>query len=262
MEPTASKTNTPVLEMEDVSVGSMQDQSTIVLEGVDWEVAAGDYWVLAGLQGTGKSDFLMMTAGLMPPAEGTYRLFREPMPIFDEERLPIRLRLGLVFDGGQLFNHLTVFENIALPLRYHRNLAATQAAEQTKRWMEAVELEPWAGSTPGTLGRNWQKRAGLARALILQPEILLVDNPLGGLDLRHTHWWLGLLDQLSKGHPLMGGKPVTVVVTGSDLRPWKERAKQFAILRERRFVVLGTWKQLEAASQVLLHELLLAERPT
>jgi ABC-type transporter Mla maintaining outer membrane lipid asymmetry ATPase subunit MlaF len=262
MEAAASKTKPPVIEMEDVAVGSMRDQNTIVIEAVDWQVGASDYWVLAGLQGAGKTDFLMMTAGLMPPAAGTYRLLGEPMPIFDEARLPIRLRLGLVFEGGQLFNHLTVFENIALPLRYHRNLELTKAAEQTQHWMQAVELEPWADSTPGTLGRNWQKRAGLARALILQPEILLLDNPLGGLDLRHAYWWLGFLDQLSKGHPLMDGKPLTVVVTTSDLRPWKNRAKQYAILRDRRFVVLGTWNQLEAASQELLHELLMTERQT
>ena len=252
----------PIIEMKGVSVGSMRDQSLTVLEEVEWEVQSGDYWVLAGLQGTGKSDFLMMTAGLMPPTAGTYNLYDEPMPIFDERRLSSRLRLGLVFDGGQLFNRLTVAENIALPLRYHRNLRAEAALEQAQRWLEATELEPWADSTPGALGRNWQKRAGLARALILQPEILLLDHPLGGLDMRHANWWLRFLEQLSKGHPLMQGKPVTLVVTASDLRPWKNQAKQFAILREKRFSVLGTWTQLEAASQELLHELLVTERQT
>src|SRR5438876_5384484 len=106
----------PVIEMENVAVGAMRDQSTMVVEEINWTVAAGDYWVVAGLQGAGKSDFLMMTAGLMPPAEGNYRLFGEEMPIFDEGRLRHRLRLGLVFDGGQLLNHLTVWENVALPL--------------------------------------------------------------------------------------------------------------------------------------------------
>jgi len=260
METSPPKTGPPIIEMKGVSVGSMRDQSVTVLKDVDWETEPGDYWILAGLQGTGKSDFLMMAAGLMPPATGTYRLWGEPMPIFDEARLPIRLRLGVVFDGGQLFNHLTVAGNIALPLRYHRNLPEEAVLEQTQRWMEATELESWADSTPGNLARNWQKRAGLARALILQPKILLVDNPLGGLDLRHANWWLRFLDQLSKGHPLMEGRPVTLVVTASDLRPWQNRAKQFAILREQRFVVLGTWTQLEAASQELLHELLVEER--
>src|ERR1019366_797875 len=82
--------------------------------------------------------------------------------------------------------------------------------------LECTELTRWAESTPGTLRRNWQKRAGLARALALKPEVLLVDNPLAGLDPRDIHWWLGFLDQLSKGHTVMQGRPMTLVVTTAD----------------------------------------------
>jgi ABC-type transporter Mla maintaining outer membrane lipid asymmetry ATPase subunit MlaF len=246
----------PVIEMQDVSVGSMQDPKSSVVEHIDWKVNAGDYWVVAGLQGSGKSDLLMATGGVMSPLAGCYRLFGEEMPIFEELRLPIRLRLGLVFAGGQLFNHLTVWENVALPLRYHRNLSKPQAEPAVNALLEAMELAPWADSTPGALGRNWQQRVGLARALMLRPEVLLVDNPLGGLDFRHTNWWLGFLHKLAKGHPLLGGRPMTLVVTTADLRPWKSRAQQFAILRNRQFSVLGTWAQLEAAKEELLQELL------
>jgi phospholipid/cholesterol/gamma-HCH transport system ATP-binding protein len=216
--------------------------------------------VVAGLQGSGKSDFLMMTAGLMGPLAGQYRLFGEPMPIYDEARLPTRLRLGLVFDGGQLFNHLTVWENVALALRYHQNLSKEQAEAPVRRLLEALELGPWADSTPGAMGRNWQKRAGLARALSLEPELLLVDNPLAGLDLRHASWWLNFLGQLAGGHPLTQGPPVTLVVTAADLRPWEGRARQFAVLKQKRFAVLGSWQQLEAASDELLREVLPEER--
>jgi putative ABC transport system ATP-binding protein len=219
-------------------------------------VALGDYWVVAGLQGSGKTDFLMLTAGLMAPARGTYLFFGEPMPIFDEARLEHRLRLGLVFESGQLFNHLTVFENVALPLRYHRNLTCAAAETEVQEILEALELGPWADSTPGALGRNWQKRVGLARALALKPEVLLVDNPLANLDLRHIHWWLGFLDSLSKGHKLLQGRPMALVVTSADLHPWKNRARQFAVLKNHRLTVLGTWAQLEAASEELLHEVL------
>src|SRR5439155_17579009 len=141
-------------------------------------------------------------AGLMPPAEGSYRLFGEEMPIFDEGRLRHRLRLGLVFDGGQLLSHLTVWENVALPMRYHGSLTEMEAHQEAQKLLEALELAPWTESTPGAIGRNRQKRVGLARALALRPEVLLVDAPLTGLDLPHRNWWLGLLDQLSKGHPL------------------------------------------------------------
>jgi ABC-type transporter Mla maintaining outer membrane lipid asymmetry ATPase subunit MlaF len=251
--------NVPVIEMKDVAVGAMRDQETIVVEHITWKVNARDYWVVAGLQGAGKTDFLSVTGGLMPPAAGDYWLFGEKMPIFDEARLPTRLRMGLVFEGGQLFNHLTVGENVALPLRYHRNLPKVAAQPAVKEILETMELLPWAESTPGAIGRNWQRRVGLARALALKPELLLVDNPLAGLDLRHLRWWLEFLEKLSKGCELTDGKPVTLVVTAADLRPWKNPARQFAVLRDKKFTVLGTWEQVEAATEELVHELLTAE---
>ena len=226
----------PPIEMTGVAVGAMRDLDTLVAEDVNWSVAAGDFWVVAGLQRSGKSDFLMMTAGLMPPLRGTYRLFGDPMSAEAEEDLHQRLRLGLVFDGGQLFNQLTVAENIALPLRYHRALPAEQIAEQVNRLLELTELMPWANSTPGMLGRNWQKRAGLARALALHPEVLLLDNPLGGADTEHAGWWLNFLGQLSAGHEVMPGKrPTTLVVTADDVQPWRASARQFARLHGGKF---------------------------
>jgi len=226
------------------------------VEDVNWTVQAGDYWVIAGLQGSGKSDLLMLTGSLMPPLHGHYWLFGEQMPIFDEDRLGTRLRLGLVFDGGQLFNHLTVRENIALPIRYHQNLGRVEAEALVQPWLKAMELLDWADSTPGAIGRHWQKRAGLARALVLQPEILLVDNPLGGLDLRHTNWWLDFLGQLSQGHPLLNHRPVTLVATTANLQAWRNRARQFAVLRQKRFSVLGAWPHGQPVANDLVHELL------
>ena len=256
MESLPSQSTRPVIEMHEVAVGAMRDQSLTVLEGINWSVAAGDYWVVAGLQGSGKSDFLMMTGGLMPPLAGAYTLFGEPMPIFEEARLKNRLRLGLAFDNGQLFNQLTVVENIALPLRYHDNLRQAEARAQVQPILDAMELAPWADSVPGAIGRNWQKRVGLARALVLKPEVLLLDSPLTGLDLRHVNWWLGILDALSRGHAVLQGRPLTLVVTTADLRPWKNRARHFAVLKNKRFSVLGEWSQLETVSDELVQELL------
>lgn len=246
-----------VIEMSGVTAVSLKDPGVAVVEGVDWKVSAGDFWVVAGLQGSGKSDFLMMTAGLTAPQRGSYRLFGEEMPIFEEERLPQRLRLGFVFDGGQLFNRLTVAENIALPLRYHRELTAEQISERVDELLKLTELTSWANSTPGSLGRAWQKRAGLARALALQPEVLLLDNPVSGVDFRHAQWWFNLLDELSAGHDLMPDKrPVTLVVGVDDLRPWRASGRQFAVLKERRLAVLDAQAQLTGAADFLVKELL------
>ena len=236
----------PVIEMEDVAANAIDPARGVVARHIHWTVNPGDYWAVAGLQGSGKSDFLLMAGGVTAPRDGRYRLFGEEMPIFDSDRLPQRLRLGLVFDGGQLFNHLTVRENVALPLRYHRDLSAAQAAPEVQTMLEWLELVPWADRTPGGMGRNWRKRAGLARALMLRPEVLLVDDPLAGLDFRHATWWLDFLEQLSKGHSFNRGQPMTLVISTSDLRPWKGRARQFAVLKNERLTVLGEWARVEA----------------
>jgi ABC-type transporter Mla maintaining outer membrane lipid asymmetry ATPase subunit MlaF len=245
-----------IIQMSGVSIASLSNPSLRVLRNVNWEVQTGDFWVLAGLQGTGKTDLLMTAAGLMPHAEGQHLLFGEEMPIFDEERMPTRLRAGMVFDGGQLFNHLTILENVALPLLYHRGKSIAAANKRAGELLEGMDLSWAAEETPGALGRNWRKRAGLARALALDPEMLLVDSPLAGLDLKHVSWWLQFLDALSRGHPLVKSRPVTLVVSAADLRPWKALARQFAVLRDHELVGLGTWKQLETASSQLVREYL------
>ena len=246
----------PVIEMQDVTVVAMKDPDQRVVEGVNWSVAAGDFWALAGLHGSGKSDFLMMTAGLFAPARGTYRLFGETMPILEGTNLATRLRIGLVFDGGHLLNQLTIAQNVALPLRYHRNLTEAEAEARIGVALEAMDLTSWAGSTPAAIGHNWQRRAGLARALMLQPEVLLLDSPLRGLDPRHQNWWLDFLDQLSAGHALLGGRPVTLVATAENLRPWRGHAKEFALLEESRFVPLGGWDQAQQSSEPIVRDLI------
>lgn len=245
-----------VIRMSGLSVTAMKDPDRTVLQDMDWSVAPGDYWALAGLHGSGKSDFLMMTAGLLAPTRGEYRLFGETMPILQDSLLSTRLRLGLVFDGGRLFNRLTIAENVALPLRYHQNLTAQEAAERVRAVLEATELAAWADNTPGMVGRNWQRRAGLVRALMLQPEVLLLDDPLSGLDLRHTDWWLRFLGGLAAGHGLFGGRPMTLVVTTDSLRPWAGHARQYALLKDRRFVALGGWADVERSQEPVVREML------
>ncbi len=254
MEPFPATPEPPVIEMTAVTVGSLSDPAVPVLEDVSWAVSAGEFWIVAGMHGSGKTDLMHMTAGLAPPQGGSYRLFAHNMPIYDEPLRAERLRLGLVFDGGQLLHELTVRENIALPLRYHRGHDRQATADRVRRMIELTGLAAWTDSPPSALGRNWQMRVGLARALILEPEILLLDQPLGGLDRRHAVWWLNFLDQLSAGHSL--GRRMTLVVTVQDLRPWRKFAAHFALLRDHRFIPLGHCPELAAHADPLVRELL------
>ncbi len=248
----------PAFEMRNVTVAALRDASLVVLEQVNWTVEVGDFWAVAGLLRSGKSDLLALAAGISRPLRGVHHLFgQELIAGFEYERLALRLRIGLVFDGGQLLNHLTLEENIALPLLYHRG-ASPEISARVQALIELTGLEPWATSLPSAVNRNWQQRIGLARALALKPEVLLLDNPLTGLDPRDVGWWLDALDSLAAGHPIVDGKPLTLVVTGDDLRPWRHRARQFAVLKDQQFIPLGQRSDLDGHSEPLLRELLTA----
>jgi ABC-type transporter Mla maintaining outer membrane lipid asymmetry ATPase subunit MlaF len=244
----------PVIEVEDATLVSMRAPSVVHARGIDWSIAPGEFWVVAGLQGAGKTDLLMMLAGLLPPASGACRWFGSEEPLGNEGRLADRLRVGLVFEGAQLLHQLTVRENVALPLRYHRNQSLKSVAPAVDELLHVLGLTTLAEHSPGALGRNWQRRAALARALALNPEVLLVDSPLAGLDLRHAHWWLEFLQQLSSGHPLMNHKPMTLVTSAADLRSWRGVAQKCALLTDDRLVVVGNWSELDEAKRPVLSD--------
>ena len=249
--------SSPLMEMCDATIASLRDSSRIMIEQVNWSARVGDFWVIAGLLGSGKTDFLSVAAGIMRPLRGSYRLFgRELIPGFEDELLPERLRVGLVFDGGQLLSHLTITENVSLALRYHQNCRSEEVAECVEAMLALLQLTPLALRYPGDISRNWRQRAGLARALMLRPEVLLLDCPLTGLDPWDAQWWLDFLAQLAAGHRVTDGRPVTLAVTGDDLRPWRTRARQFAVLKNRRLVTRASFSDHATRDEVLLQELL------
>lgn len=253
-----SNANSPetILELRGVTVTALRDNSFVVLENVDWSVARDEFWIVAGQQHSGKSDLILLAAALMPPLNGFFQLFGNPAQAFDETHLEQRLRIGVVLESAQLFSHLTIAENIALPLRYHKNLTAEEAAAETKALLELMELASLADVTPANVAASWRHRAALARALIMKPELLLLDNPLGGLAWSHLFWWTRFLDKLSRGHEFFDGRRLTIVATTDDLRPWKNTGRKFAFLHERKFIPLGSWNEVEAVNHGAVKELL------
>ena len=123
--------------------------------------------------------------------------------------------------------------------------------------MIGVNVEP-----DSNLAANWRQRAALARALILQPEILLLDNPLAGLGARHLHWWQRFLDQLSCGHESFDGKSMTIIATADDLRPWQDARRKFALLADKKLIPLGGWSEIEATNNPVVSELLATQLET
>jgi ABC-type transporter Mla maintaining outer membrane lipid asymmetry ATPase subunit MlaF len=233
--------NPNVIEMRGAAIAALRDASLTVVESVDWTVQPGEFWVVAGQQHSGKSDLLLHAAGLMMPASGTCTVFGCDTRVFDESHLTERQRLGFVFADGRLFNELTVAENVALPLRYHRDLTDAEAARAVELLLELFDLATFANSMPVNLTASWRLRAALARALVLKPELLLLDNPLAGLGARHRPWLASFLDQLARGHEFFGGRPMTIVATTDDLRAWQHPQRKFAVLHEGTFSTLGAW---------------------
>jgi len=222
----------------------------------DWRVRRGDYWVLGGLPGMGKSGLLALAAGLERAVDGRQFFFGEDLAALNEAGfVSLRRRIGLVFgEGGRLFGRLTVAENVSLPLCYHRDCSPGEVAPEVEALLAGMELLPHAHQSVARLSRSWRQRAGLARALALQPEVLLLDNPLAGLDPRQTRWWVDYL------HGLNEARQTTLIVATDDLRPWAEQGRQFALLNDDGFQVLGGREKLAASAAPLLRDMLAATK--
>lgn len=243
--------NAPLIELAQVEVASARDQDVVQLESVDWRVHAGDFWIVGGARAVGKTDLIATAAALQRPRRGSVRLFGQDISELNETNiLEQRLRIGFVFkNGGRMLTHLTVAENISLPLRYHNHCDAAQIDERVEKILAWTGLTPFAHNTAGMLSAPRQRRVGLARALALQPRVLFLDEPLADLETREKNWWLDFLAQLSGGETML--RQPTLVITTNRWQPWEEHGRQFALLKNKRWLALGGRAELKNNAQAL-----------
>jgi ABC-type transporter Mla maintaining outer membrane lipid asymmetry ATPase subunit MlaF len=250
---------TPQIELINVDVtGAELRADTVMIQNVNWTINLGDYWVVGGLPGTGKTDLLATAAGLQRPATGTHLVFGRDLYRLDEsEQLRERLRVGLVFqNGGRLFSHQTIVENLALPICYHRDCTLEEARPRAQEILKLTELSGMERRRPHRLTRNLHQRVALARALMLEPEVLLLDNPLLGIDARQAFWWLDFLPRLAAGVPELLHRKMTLVVTTDDFRPWLAQGNRFALVNAKQWSIIGGREELERSSDPAVRDVL------
>ena len=171
---------TPIIEVRHM-IKSFGTQP--VLDDINLDVYPGEIMVVIGGSGCGKSTLLRHLIGSLNPDQGTVKLFGRDITTMSEAKLnEVRKRFGILFQSAALFNSLTVGENVALPLREHTNLDESTIEIMVKIKLELVGLREHANKMPAQLSGGMKKRAGLARAIALDPQILFYDEPSSGLD--------------------------------------------------------------------------------
>ena len=154
-----------------------------VLDGINFDVRRGEVFVILGGSGCGKSTLLRNLVGLMRPYSGTIRINGQDFTAMsDAERIEMRKRMGMCFQGSALFNSMTIGDNVALPLREHTKLEESTIDIMTKIKLELVGLGGFEGYMPSEISGGMKKRAGLARAMAMDPEVIFYDEPSAGLD--------------------------------------------------------------------------------
>jgi phospholipid/cholesterol/gamma-HCH transport system ATP-binding protein len=227
----------PVIEMQHVCT---RFGSHAVHENLDLSVRRGEILGLAGGSGSGKSVLLREMILLQRPSSGRIKLFGVDVAALEpEQALALRRRWGVMFQRGGLFSSLTVRQNVALPLREHSRLDAG-LIDQIAEWKLALTgLPPEAGlKLPGELSGGMLKRAALARAIALDPELLFLDEPTSGLDPASSS---GVDELILRTHALFG--PTIVIVT-HDLDLMWQVSDRVAVLGEGRVLALGTMEEL------------------
>jgi phospholipid/cholesterol/gamma-HCH transport system ATP-binding protein len=222
----------------------------VIHDGVDLDVYRGEILALVGGSGSGKSTLLREMIMLRPPDGGSIRLFdTELAGIGEADADALRCRLGVLFQQGALFSALTVLENVGLPLREHTELDNAMIDSLARMKIAQAGLPPAAaGLYPSELSGGMIKRAALARAMVLEPEILFLDEPTSGLDPTSA----GLFDQLVlQLRDLLG---LTVLMVTHDLDSLWDVTDRVAVLGDGRIQGVDTMQALSCSTQPHVRE--------
>jgi phospholipid/cholesterol/gamma-HCH transport system ATP-binding protein len=243
------KPQTKVITLEHISLAFEEP----ILEDVSFDAREGETIVVVGESGTGKSTILKLLLRLLIPDRGKVTIDGEDIThLTFDDALKVRQKMGMVFQGAALFDSMTVYENIAYPLREHTTLMEDEIEARVREKLQFVDLEPERvmEQMPSELSGGMKKRVGIARGLANNPEIMLYDEPTSGLDPLTTATITYLIIKLQRE---LG---VTSVVVSHDIRSAFRMASKIALLANRRIGFFGTPEEMTGSDDPYLREFL------
>jgi phospholipid/cholesterol/gamma-HCH transport system ATP-binding protein len=210
-----------------------------VLDGINFKIRRGETFVILGGSGCGKSTLLRNLVGLMRPHSGQIIINgRDFTAMDDEKRVEVRKKLGMCFQGSALFNSMSIGDNVALPLREHTKLEESTIDIMTKIKLELVGLGGFEAYLPSALSGGMKKRAGLARAMAMDPDIIFYDEPSAGLDPIVASGLDVLIRKMQSTFNL------TSVVVTHEMASVEQIADTVCMLKSGRIVEIGPLDQL------------------
>ncbi len=222
----------------------------VVHQGLDLDIRRGEIIGIIGPSGCGKSVLLQAIVGLIQPVEGSIEVFGEKLETLNpEDRAAIERRWGIMFQDGALFSNLTVAENVLVPLVEHTRLSRELMSGLAAMKISMAGLSPDAGAKyPSELSGGMRKRAALARALALDPELLFLDEPTAGLDPITAAAFDALIRNLQQALGL------TVFLVTHDLDTLHVTCDRIAVLGDKRVLAVGTFDEVRKVDHPCIKE--------
>jgi phospholipid/cholesterol/gamma-HCH transport system ATP-binding protein len=238
VKPKTPGADQPAISIENVSKSFGAQR---VLDGVSFQVKRGETLAVLGRSGTGKSVLLRIIVGLQTPDEGAAVILGTNMATAsDKELAAARIRMGFLFQHAALYDSLTVEENVAFPMLHHRQgMSQFERRDRVRDLLHEVGLDGHLNKMPANISGGMQKRVGLARALALDPLILLLDEPTAGLDPISSGEIDELVLKLQEEHQL-----ASIVVT-HDMQSARTIATRIALMNQGKVLIEGSFQDLQ-----------------
>lgn len=219
----------------------------VILKDINIKVRRGENIVTLGKSGTGKSITLQCIIGLLPPDRGLIEIFGKDISYLNEkEMIELRTKIGFLFQSGALYDSMSVRENLEFPLKRVFNLPQEKMDEMALSRLAEVGLEDAIDKMPSELSGGMRKRVALARTLILNPEIVLFDEPTTGLDPATSREISHLIRAIQQSHN------ITSIIVTHDMECVKIASDRIYILKDGEYITNGTYDELEISNDIFI----------